>query len=194
MLPPVFSHGFATAEGLETSLYFISCTSTKWLEENSSKAAQLPVLLRLPNLPGAHVFPAWKPCFPQPQPQKRPFLQQHQSCCICWGKPGKTKDQRSSSLVAQSSVVLGLLKPAHHNTSCSKYDSISLREEGEYAQHSRNVTAPSCTLPYLETDEINPTDSQLLLLLLCFCSGWHTDTHTQCLLPGSCRRLASEEL
>lgn len=41
--------------------YHISCTSTSWLKENSRKTAQLPVLLSLPVLPGAHVFPDWQP-------------------------------------------------------------------------------------------------------------------------------------
>lgn len=58
-----------TTEGLETSFYLISCTSTSWLEENSSRTAQVPVLLRLPMLPGHTHIPSLAACFPQPDPQ-----------------------------------------------------------------------------------------------------------------------------
>ena len=60
---------------------------------------------------------------------------------------------------------------SQHQGCSDKYVFISVREEGEYTQHGRNATAPYCTLPCLETDKINPTDSRLVLLLLCFCSG-----------------------
>lgn len=120
-------------------------------------------------------------CFPQQDPQGPHSSPVTPILLNFSGQLGKGKDQGSSSHGAQSSVVLGPLNSAHHSSSSCKHGFVSLREGGEYAQHSRNVAAPSCTLPYLEADKINLIDSQLLLLLvLCLCSGWHhSDTNTQ---------------
>lgn len=147
-----------------------------WLEENSSKTARLPMILtRVPSLAS---------CFPQQDPTAAlglPFLPEllHFFRAI-W----KGKGHGSSSHGAECCVVLGPLKPAHHSTRSYKYGLVSLREGGGYAQHGRNVTTPCCTLPYLETDKINPTESQLLLVLPCVCSGWHTAV-LHCLLTAA---------